>query len=111
MDYSSTSTGSRILDYNAYTYDDDGDDIFGLKKAKSDEVPGLFVLPGSFVSPPKKSDWIDDLLGGFGVGADWNSKSPKQNEAGFDDLVPGFGASSSPRDESFFWLNNFFWIV
>ena len=97
--------GSGISDSNAYTYDDDGADIFGLKKAKSDDVPG------SFVSPPKKSDWIDDLLGGFGVGADWNSKSPKQNEAGFDDLVPGFGASSSPRDESFFWLNNFFWIV
>ncbi|KAK9218222.1 hypothetical protein WN943_006859 [Citrus x changshan-huyou] len=42
--------GSGISDSNAYTYDDDGADIFGLKKAKSDDVPG------SFVSPPKKSD-------------------------------------------------------
>ncbi|KAK9214746.1 hypothetical protein WN944_006745 [Citrus x changshan-huyou] len=50
LDYSSTFVGSGISDSNAYTYDDDGDDIFGLKKAKSDDVYG------SFVSPPEKSD-------------------------------------------------------
>lgn len=105
LDYSSTFVGLGISDSNAYTYDDDGDDSFGLKKAKSDDVFG------SFVSPPEKSDWIDDLLGGFVVGVDLNSKSPKQNKAGFDDLVPGFRASSSPRDRSFFGLIIFFWIV
>lgn len=91
LDYGSSFMGSRISGSNAYTYDDDDDDdIFGLKNTKNDDVSG------SFVSPPEKSDSVDDLLGGFGVGADSNSKSPKQNEAGSDDLIPGFGASSSP---------------
>lgn len=92
LDYGSTFMGAGFSGSNAYTYDDDDDDIFGLKKNINDD------LSGSFVSPPEKSDSVDDLLGGFGVGADSNSESLKQNEAGSDDLIPGFGASTSPND-------------
>ncbi|KAH9757140.1 J domain-containing protein [Citrus sinensis] len=93
LDYGSVVMGSGISGSNAYTYDDDDDDdIFGLKKNINDD------LSGSFVSPPEKGDSVDDLLGGFGVGADSNSESLKQNEAGSDDLIPGFGASTSSND-------------
>lgn len=88
MDYDSIFMGSGNSGSESYSYNDD--DIFGLKTKNDDGFR-------SFGSPPKQSDSVDDLLGGFG-GAESKSKSSNENVAGFDDLIPGFGASSSSNN-------------
>lgn len=90
LDYDSIFKGSSNSGPKSYAYDDD--DVFGLNKNKNDDVFG------SFVSPPKQNDLVDDLLGGGFGGAESRSNNSKQNVGGFDDLIPGFGASSSPNN-------------
>ncbi|XP_044475042.1 auxilin-related protein 2-like isoform X1 [Mangifera indica] len=90
LDFDSMFKASSNSGSKSYAYDDD---VFGLNKTKNEAF-------GTFSSPPKRNDLVDDLLGGGFGGAETRSNNSKQNVGGFDDLMPGFGASSSQNNRT-----------